>query len=150
MSADDWAFLVELMRAHDAVRRASRYVALVLEKPLARSAASASRSRFAVSISRRGRAPTRGWQPLADTGRRQRGGARVARARAARAARHGRDRRRRSSRCSAVIADVPRQTEWMYDCDESRLIRADGPDVVLLYNRTSAPWPASDRDVVLR
>jgi len=35
MSADDWAFLVELMRAHDAVRRASRYVALVFEKPLA-------------------------------------------------------------------------------------------------------------------
>jgi 2-polyprenyl-3-methyl-5-hydroxy-6-metoxy-1,4-benzoquinol methylase len=34
MSAADWEFLVELMRAHDAVRRASRYVALVLEKPL--------------------------------------------------------------------------------------------------------------------
>ena len=32
----DWTFLVELMRAHDAVRRASRYVALVLEKPGAR------------------------------------------------------------------------------------------------------------------
>jgi MPBQ/MSBQ methyltransferase len=35
MTAADWEFLVELMRAHDAVRRASRYVALVLEKPLA-------------------------------------------------------------------------------------------------------------------
>ncbi len=34
MSAADWEFLVELMRAHDAVRRASRYVALVWEKPL--------------------------------------------------------------------------------------------------------------------
>jgi hypothetical protein len=33
MSAEDWTFLVELMRAHDAVRRASRYVALVFEKP---------------------------------------------------------------------------------------------------------------------
>jgi SAM-dependent methyltransferase len=32
----EWAFLVELMRAHDAVRRASRYVALVFEKPGAR------------------------------------------------------------------------------------------------------------------
>jgi len=31
--AEEWELLVELMRAHDAVRRASRYVALVLEKP---------------------------------------------------------------------------------------------------------------------
>lgn len=35
MSAADWEFLVELMRAHDTVRRASQYVALVLEKPRA-------------------------------------------------------------------------------------------------------------------
>ncbi len=33
MKAADWEFLVELMRAHDAVRRRSLYVALVLEKP---------------------------------------------------------------------------------------------------------------------
>jgi len=30
---DEWRFLVELMRAHDAVRRRTRYVALVFEKP---------------------------------------------------------------------------------------------------------------------
>jgi hypothetical protein len=50
----------------------------------------------------------------------------------------------------AVITDVPRQTEWMHDCEESRLLRRDGADVTLLYNRTGAPWPVSDRDVVLR
>lgn len=50
----------------------------------------------------------------------------------------------------AVIADVPRQTEWMHDCEESRRIREVGPDVSLLYNRTRAPWPVSDRDAVLR
>ena len=33
LSAADWELVVELMRAHDAVRRASRYVALVLDKP---------------------------------------------------------------------------------------------------------------------
>lgn len=33
LAPTDWTFLVELMRAHDAVRRASRYVALVLERP---------------------------------------------------------------------------------------------------------------------
>lgn len=32
----EWDFLVELMRAHGAVQRASRYVAFVFEKPLAR------------------------------------------------------------------------------------------------------------------
>jgi hypothetical protein len=50
----------------------------------------------------------------------------------------------------AVIADVPRQTEWMHDCAESRRVRRDGPDASLIYNRTSAPWPVSDRDAVLR
>jgi len=50
----------------------------------------------------------------------------------------------------AVIADFSRQTEWMHDCAESRRVRRDGPDASLIYNRTSAPWPVSDRDAVLR
>jgi len=50
----------------------------------------------------------------------------------------------------AVITDVPRQTQWMHDCVESRLVREEGDDVSLIYNRTDAPWPVSDRDVVLR
>jgi hypothetical protein len=38
----------------------------------------------------------------------------------------------------------------MHDCEESRLIREEPGDVSLIYNRTGAPWPVSDRDVVLR
>ena len=49
----------------------------------------------------------------------------------------------------AVIADVSRQTEWMHDCAESRRLRRVGADALVIYNRTSAPWPVSDRDVVL-
>lgn len=49
----------------------------------------------------------------------------------------------------AVIRDAPRHTEWMHDCVESRLLRTQG-DVAFLYNRTDAPWPVWDRDVVLR
>jgi hypothetical protein len=49
----------------------------------------------------------------------------------------------------AVIADVPRQTDWMHDCVAARVIREVGPDAALIYNRTHSPWPASDRDVVL-
>ncbi len=50
----------------------------------------------------------------------------------------------------AVIADVSRQIEWMHDCVESRRLRKDGADASVIYNRTDAPWPVSDRDVVLR
>ncbi len=49
----------------------------------------------------------------------------------------------------AVIADVPRQPEWVHDCVAARIVRVLGPDVALIYNRTGVPWPASDRDVLL-
>jgi hypothetical protein len=49
----------------------------------------------------------------------------------------------------AVIADVPRQIEWMHDCAESRRVRRVGSDASLIYNRTRARWPVSDRDVVV-
>lgn len=50
----------------------------------------------------------------------------------------------------AVISDIPEQVRWMHDCVESRLLRREAGEVSLLYNRTTAPWPVSDRDVVLR
>ncbi len=50
----------------------------------------------------------------------------------------------------AVITDVPEQTKWMFDCVESRLLRRENGDVSIVYNRTTAPWPVSDRDAVLR
>lgn len=50
----------------------------------------------------------------------------------------------------AVIRDVPRQTEWMANCVESRRLREEGAAISILYNRTDAPWPVHDRDVVLR
>ena len=48
-----------------------------------------------------------------------------------------------------VIGDVAEHTRWMPDCAESRLLREEG-DVLYVYRRTSAPWPVSDRDVVIR
>ena len=50
----------------------------------------------------------------------------------------------------AVIADVPGQTKWLDDCIESREVRRESESSTLVYNRTNAPWPVSDRDVVLR
>jgi hypothetical protein len=49
----------------------------------------------------------------------------------------------------AVVADVPGQTRWMHDCVESRVVKSESASTRLVYNRTGAPWPVSDRDVVL-
>ena len=49
----------------------------------------------------------------------------------------------------AVIRDVAHQCEWMPECGEARVVRS-GPDGTILYRRTEAPWPVSDRDVLLR
>ena len=50
----------------------------------------------------------------------------------------------------AVFADVPRATEWMDSCNGSHTVRKLGERELIVYNRTHAPWPVSDRDVVLR
>jgi ribosome-associated toxin RatA of RatAB toxin-antitoxin module len=50
----------------------------------------------------------------------------------------------------AVISDVDRYTEWMHKCVDAREVRGESETVRYAYNRTSAPWPVSDRDVVLR
>jgi hypothetical protein len=52
-------------------------------------------------------------------------------------------------RIVAIIRDIPHQCEWMPDCAEARLVRSE-EDGVLYYRRTDAPWPVSDRDVLLR
>jgi hypothetical protein len=49
---------------------------------------------------------------------------------------------------AAVITDVPAQTDWMWQCSESRVLHG-GPDGdELVYQRIHARWPATDRDVV--
>ena len=52
-------------------------------------------------------------------------------------------------RIVAIIRDVAHQCDWMPDCSEARVVRNE-PQGVLLYRRTDAPWPVSDRDVLLR
>jgi hypothetical protein len=49
----------------------------------------------------------------------------------------------------AVFADVPRATEWMDSCNGSHAVRTISERELIVYNRTHAPWPVSDRDVVL-
>jgi hypothetical protein len=47
------------------------------------------------------------------------------------------------------ILDVSKHTDWMYNCDESRLIKRLSATRHILYNRINAPWPVKDRDVVV-
>ena len=49
----------------------------------------------------------------------------------------------------AVLDDPEGATEWVHNCTENRLIkRTNGLDRIL-YTLTDAPWPVSDRDVVV-
>ncbi len=50
----------------------------------------------------------------------------------------------------AVFSDVPRATEWMDSCNASWIVSDMGDREKVVYNRTHAPWPISDRDAVLR
>jgi hypothetical protein len=50
----------------------------------------------------------------------------------------------------AVLTDVERQVEWLPRCRVARVLRREGDRVLYVYNRTDAPWPAADRDAVLR
>lgn len=49
----------------------------------------------------------------------------------------------------AVLDDTARHTEWMYNCAAARVLKQVNEFDRIVYNRTSAPWPVSDRDVVL-
>lgn len=49
----------------------------------------------------------------------------------------------------AIFSDVPRRVEWVAHLKESRVIRDNGADHVVVYSRYHLPWPASDRDSVL-
>ena len=52
-------------------------------------------------------------------------------------------------RIFAVLLDVPAQTAWMWQCEESRVLARDGDDPIV-YHRLKARWPATDRNVVFR
>ncbi len=48
----------------------------------------------------------------------------------------------------SVIYDVSRIKEWMSDLQSSKVIEQKSKFQKIEYNRTSAPWPLSDRDFI--
>lgn len=49
----------------------------------------------------------------------------------------------------AVLLDVPAHAKWLPDCIESRTIRRLDAWRYIIYTRTDAPWPVSDREAVI-
>ena len=48
----------------------------------------------------------------------------------------------------AVLSDVGRHRDWMFRCLEARQLRKISEMEYIVYSRTDAPWPVSDRDAV--
>jgi hypothetical protein len=48
-----------------------------------------------------------------------------------------------------VLQDFERHCEWQHGCKEAKLIERTDQFRRVSYNRTDAPWPVDDRDVVL-
>ena len=49
----------------------------------------------------------------------------------------------------AVLLDVPAHAKWLPDCIESRTLRRLDAWRYVIYTRTDAPWPVSDREAVI-
>jgi hypothetical protein len=50
----------------------------------------------------------------------------------------------------AVIDDTANHCIWQANCKVSRVVKANGEFERWIYHRVGAPWPVSDRDVVIR
>lgn len=50
----------------------------------------------------------------------------------------------------AVLEDADNHKNWMHDCNGSRVVEKLDSTHQIVYNRTDAPWPVSDRDIVLK
>lgn len=50
----------------------------------------------------------------------------------------------------AVVLDAEGAVEWAKGASEVRTLRAVDPRTHLLYTRSNAPWPVSDRDMVVK
>ncbi len=48
-----------------------------------------------------------------------------------------------------MLDDAKKATEWMANCMENKVLKQVNEFDRIIYNRTDAPWPVSDRDVVI-
>ncbi len=50
----------------------------------------------------------------------------------------------------AVLEDADNHSKWMHQCSGAKVVEKLADNSQVVYNRTDAPWPVADRDVVLK
>jgi hypothetical protein len=50
----------------------------------------------------------------------------------------------------AALNDIPAQKEWVVACREAHILKTINDESMLVYSRAYAPWPVSDRDVIVK
>lgn len=50
----------------------------------------------------------------------------------------------------AVLTDISSHKKWIYQCKESKLVKTVSSSELYYYMETTVPWPASNRDGVIR
>jgi hypothetical protein len=53
-------------------------------------------------------------------------------------------------RVKQIFTDISIQKEWVYGTRKSYLVKKQDENSLLYYNETGLPWPANNRDVVIR
>jgi START domain len=54
------------------------------------------------------------------------------------------------SRLAAVLLDVKNTKDWVYATKECKLLKQTSPSELYYYSELSLPWPASNRDFIIR
>jgi DNA repair exonuclease SbcCD nuclease subunit len=49
-----------------------------------------------------------------------------------------------------IFTDIPNQIEWVYGTRKAYLVKKQDENNLFYYNETGLPWPANNRDVVIR
>ncbi len=49
----------------------------------------------------------------------------------------------------AVMQDVPAYKNWQYHMVNPKIVNSNGKDEIIYYSEISAPWPVSNRDVIV-
>lgn len=49
----------------------------------------------------------------------------------------------------SMLEDVPNFTSWVYGCLEAKLVERVNQEEIYYYTLTDAPWPVSDRDIIM-
>lgn len=50
----------------------------------------------------------------------------------------------------SLLRNISKNTEWIYNCQDSYIVKQHTPDDFYVYYHVKSPWPVADRDMVIR